>query len=129
MTGIPQKTLPGRVQTAYTEQDVSAIVHAQKDAGKSLRSIAAEYGAPVNHADIERILQGKFPHNAAKRHALGLPPVCASCGQKVHRVRIVPEWVKQGADFLAEREKANHKDTKNTKEIRTYSRSGKRVPA
>jgi hypothetical protein len=108
------------VQTAYTEQGVSAIVQAKKDAGKSLRAIASEYGKPVNHADIERILQGRFPHDHAKRKALGLPPICVACGQKVHRVRVMPGWVNQAADFLAA-----HEDSRKNKRI--YARGGRRA--
>jgi hypothetical protein len=104
MTGIPLRAHKAGVQTAYTEQAVSAIIRAKKDAGRSLRAIAAEYGFPVNHADIERILQGQFPHNAAKRKALGLPPICASCGQRVKPARVMPEWVNQAVEFLKDQE-------------------------
>lgn len=113
------------VQIVYTEQGVSAIVHAQKRAGKSLRAIAAEYGSPVNHADIERILQGKFPHDPGKRHALGLTPICEHCGQKVRRVRAVPGWVRRGAEFLASRKNLDHKGHEVSQ--RVYSRKGRPV--
>jgi hypothetical protein len=124
MTRNPLRAPKTGVQTLYTEQQVSTLIRAQKDAGMSLRVIAAEYGSPVNHADIERALQGRFPHDLDKRRALNLVPICAACGQKVHRARVVPEWVKQGAEFLASRETAPKKN-----EIRVYSRSGKRVSA
>lgn len=110
------------VQTAYTERDVSAIVQAKKDARKSLRAIASEYGKPVNHMDIERILQGRFPHDAAKRKALGLPPICVSCGQRVKPARVVPGWVKAGAEFLKLREPLHRGDAENT---RIYARGGR----
>ena len=48
---------------------------------RSLRSIAADYGEPIRHTDIQRALKGKFPVGIEKRLALGLPamkpaPVC-----------------------------------------------------
>jgi len=132
VTRTPQSAKKVSVQTVYTEQDASTLIHAKKDAGKSLRAIASEYGFPVNHADIERILQGKFPHSAAKRKALGLPPVCVSCGQRVKPARVVPGWVGQAVENLLLLEKSSTtKDTKSTKENqdRVYSRGGKRVPA
>lgn len=120
MTTNPRHAQKVGVQTAYTEQDASTLIRAKKDAGKSLRAIASEYGKPVNHADIERILQGKFPHDPAKRKALHLAPICVSCGQKVHQARVVPEWVKQAADFLA-----THEDSRKNERI--YARGGRRA--
>lgn len=133
MTTNPIRAPKVGVQTAYTEQDALALIRAKKAAGKSLRAIASEYGKPVNHADIERILQGKFPHDQAKRKALHLAPVCTSCGQKVKparvvkvpRIRIVPAWVNQAVENLKKLEA----EAQQKGEIRVYSRGGKRVPA
>lgn len=133
MTTNPMHAQKVGVQTAYTEHDASTLIRAKKDAGKSLRVIASEYGKPVNHADIERILQGKFPHDQAKRKALHLSPICMSCGQKVKpakiakvpRIRIVPAWVNQAVENLKKLEA----EAQQKGEIRVYSRGGKRVPA
>lgn len=136
MTGKPLNARKRGVQTVYTERDVSAIVQAEKAAGKSLRVIASEYGFPVNHADIERILQGHFPHNAAKRKALGLPPVCVSCGQRVRPARpgsdnaLVKDNI-HGTGFgklgdLVRNFNALEADARPDP-VRTYSRQGRRV--
>jgi hypothetical protein len=131
VTTTPLRAQKVGVQTVYTEQDASTLIRAKKDAGKSLRAIASEYGEPVNHADIERILQGKFPHDQAKRKALHLAPICISCGQKVKPARVIPGWVDQAVEFLKSRETLHHGDAENTEKtkIRVYSRGGKRVPA
>jgi hypothetical protein len=109
------------VQTLYTEQQVSAAIRAKKDAGMSLRAIASEYGLFVSHADIERALQGRFPHNQDKRAALKLAPICTSCGQHIKRDRHVPEWVKQATAILAKFEQTGSENE------RIYTRRGKRV--
>lgn len=116
----PIKDNKAGVQTAYTEQGVSTLVRAKKSAGKSLRVIAAEYGNPITHMDIERILRGKLPHDPAKRSALKLPPVCTNCGQHIKREKHIPSWVRQAADFLAEREDPHQKE-------RIYARGGKPI--
>jgi hypothetical protein len=125
MTRNPLRAPKTGVQTLYTEQQVSTLIRAQKDAGMSLRVIAAEYVKPVNHADIERALQGRFPHDLDKRKALKLMPVCPECDQIIRRrhARNVPAWVQQAAQNLKELEaRAGKPDP-----IRVYSRSGKRI--
>lgn len=123
MTTNPLHAHKAGVQSLYTEQQASTLIRAKKDAGKSLRAIATEYGSPVNHADIERILQGHFPHDLAKRNALHLTPVCPECDQPIRRRRVVPAWVQQATQNLRELEaKTGHQD-----QIRTYSRTGKRI--
>jgi hypothetical protein len=112
------------VQNLYTEQDALALIRAKRDAGKSLRAIASEYGSPVNHADIERALQGRFPHSLAKRNALKLLPVCPECDQPIRRRRVVPGWVQQATQNLRELET---KADKKPNPVRTYSRQGRRV--
>jgi len=62
------------VQTLYTEQSLSAHLLRQKNAGRSLRQIAAQFGKPITHADVQRGLRGEFPKNAEKRKAFGLAP-------------------------------------------------------
>jgi hypothetical protein len=52
---------------------------------RSLRAVARLYGSPINHADIQRVLEGKETKNVKKRLAFGLPayalaPVCPKCG-------------------------------------------------
>jgi len=72
---------------AYTLNQVMSIIatiYAQK---RSLRRVAKEnYNGQVNHADIQRILQGRGPMEAKKRLAFGLPalipvPACPKCGE------------------------------------------------
>jgi len=124
MSTIPLNRNKRAVQKAYTEQDVSFHIRAQKDAGKSLRQIAAEYGKPILHSDIKRILDGVFPVGVAKREALHIPPVCVTCGQWVKYVRHIPAWLKEAAANLAtlEAKASPHPDL-----VRVYARGGKRV--
>jgi hypothetical protein len=130
VTRNPLHAPKAAVQTLYTEQHLSAIIRAQKDAGKSLRAIAAQYGEPVNHADIERILQGRFPRSLAKRAALKLLPVCPECAQPIRRQRILPEWVTQAVEFLKDQkvltEFSGSKTESNMhKTQRVYTRDGR----
>ena len=61
------------VQKLYSENRLREYLTAQIEAHRSLRQIAAQFGPPITHADIQRGLLGEFPKNAEKRAALGLP--------------------------------------------------------
>ncbi len=79
MTTTTRATMPlydtrRGVQKMYTEGVVLADIQRQKQAGMSLREIAAQYEG-VTHADISRVLKGEFPRSACKRKALKLPPL------------------------------------------------------
>ena len=70
----------------YTFKELKSVVLYLYEQNPSLRAIAREFGPPVNHADIHRILRGIEPRTPAKRLRLGLPalasaPVCAKCGE------------------------------------------------
>lgn len=65
-------------------------------------------------------LHGYDPRRPETRSRLGLAPVCTNCGQKVKPARILPGWVSQAADFLAEREDPRQGE-------RIYARGGRRV--
>jgi hypothetical protein len=78
------------VQTTYTEADLYGYVQKERHLKRSLRAIAEDFGEPIKHSDIQRILQGVYPVSPEKRTALGLPatapaPVCTACGQ-VHAI-------------------------------------------
>jgi len=124
MSTIPLNRNKKAVQKVYTEQDVSLRIRAQKDAGKSLRQIATEYGKPILHSDIERILDGVFPVGVAKREALHIPPICVTCGQRVKYVRHIPAWLVEATDNLVALETAA---IPSPEPIRVYARGGKRV--
>jgi hypothetical protein len=60
----------------------------------------------------------------AKRAALRLPPICITCGQKVIRIRHVPDWVNQVVENL---QKLDAAAGQPIQEQRVYARGGKRV--
>ena len=124
MTTNPVNRNRKPVQSPYTEETVSASIRAKKNAGKSLRQIAAGYGKPITHADIERILQGKFPVGIEKRKALKIPPVCITCGQKVKYVRHIPAWLVEATANLAALEARTQP---RPAPARVYTRAGKRI--
>ena len=129
------------VQTVYTEQKViSDVTHMHSEKGLSLRKIAAFYntrkiGRSITHADIERILKGKFPVNIEKRIRLKIPPICVSCGQKVRHVRQVPAWLNEAVKNLRKLEASvphgtdadDGGSTPPRSEKRIYARTGRRV--
>jgi hypothetical protein len=107
MASEPASTIPlfahkRRVHSTYTEETVQISILAMHSQGKSLRAIAKEYGYPIIHTDIERILQGVFPVGRAKRYALHLPPVCPECLRDLPRSKPQPPaWVRLAAYHLA----------------------------
>jgi hypothetical protein len=70
-TTMPQNRDKPPVQNANTRYDVKSIIYGKIESGKSLRSIANEYGEPVTHMDIKRLKEGIEPKNPDKRKALG----------------------------------------------------------
>lgn len=95
------------------------VILLQKNAHKSLREIAKEFGKPITHGDIQRILKGQFPHDLAKRAALGVAPVCDECGRPMPKPsRHVALWVRQATETLARLEQPLP---------RAYTRAGKKV--
>lgn len=68
-------------------------------------------------------VQGYEPRRQETRTRLGLPPVCIVCGQKVHRKRIVPSWVKEATRTLKELESKAEQPDKS----RVYARGGRRA--
>ena len=70
----------------YTWEKLKSAILYMYEQNMSLRGVAREFGPPVNHADIQRILRGIEPRDPHKRLRLGLPalgsaPVCAKCGE------------------------------------------------
>jgi hypothetical protein len=119
---MPTECRKVTVQSVYTEAEVSHFIRARYAENWSLREIAKSYGKQITHADIERILQGKFPVGATKRMALNVPPVCPKCEQPLPKpapsrfVRFDPAQMDAVIQFLREREKPLQ---------RVYSRGGK----
>jgi hypothetical protein len=71
----------------------------------SLRAVAREFGNPITHSDIQRILQGKEPRDPRKRKALNLSslvpaPACPHCGI-VHISKRCPSQRKQSRDLFS----------------------------
>ena len=112
----------------YTEDGLQSYLWKQKLQGKSLRAIAEEFG--VNHAVIQRGLNGEFPRDIGTRLRLGIPvlrsvPVCHQCGE-VHvrkrcsrsqvpgsRYRSLWDWpVEELRRALVGREEFSRKDAK-----------------
>jgi hypothetical protein len=110
------------------EDALQARLLAKWENGKkqSLRSIAAEFGRPITHGDIERAIHGKFPTRLDKRMALGLPLICPVCLQTVKRPhRHVSPELKKAVEILRRLElQAGSRPVGN----RVYNRQGKQVP-
>ena len=116
---IPARTLIGLAQTLRAEY---ALLKSWRKTAEAC-DVLTDDGRPDPGLAQRIALHGYDPRRPETRARLGLPPICIACGQKVHRVRVVPEWVKQAAKNLRELEaRAVHKN-----QIRVYSRSGKRV--
>lgn len=65
------------------EKDVLMDVLNMQSHKMALRSIANEYGKPITHGDIYRIIHGIFPIRKDKRIALGIIPICPVCKQSI----------------------------------------------
>ena len=77
------------------------------------KSVGEKYG--VSGRVVYRlVVDDKEPRDNAIRARLGLPalapaPVCVRCGVVHSRMcRVLPEWVNQAANWLAERQKEYH---------------------
>ena len=123
------------VQTVYSQEKViSDIVSLHNgrgaEKGLSLRQIARQYnaqpgGRKITHADIGRVLKGRFPVNVEKRLRLHGPPVCPKCYQKMPRPpRQIQPWVLEAMANLQRLETAANV---TPDEHRFYSHGGKRA--
>ena len=82
-----------------------------RERGQSWRKIASRF-EQIAPATLLRIYRDRYePKRNKTRVRLGLPalaaaPVCPKCGVVHSRTcRVLPEWVNQAADWLAERQK------------------------
>ena len=120
---MPTECPPAGVQSVYTEAQVSQFIRAKYAEIVSLRGVANIYGKDITHADIERILHGKFPIGAKKRMTLNIPPVCPKCEQPLPKppkparvVKFNQAQMDAAIAFLQSREKPLR---------RVYGRGGK----
>lgn len=104
-----QTALKGSVQSLDTLRRVLLERRDAQHPPTPWREIARSYpGVPAG--TLCAIAKGREPHKASVRAALGLPVLAAAPVCPVHGVvharacRVVPEWVKAGADWLAARQ-------------------------
>ena len=118
------------VQRAYKRTDKANVyltIQAQHVARRSYRAIAADYGKPITHGDIGRILHDNvWPKGAAKCHALGLPvllpaPACLHCGE-VHIAKRCPHSPRQYKSLFDYSTKALRQMYENREVLSTLDR-------
>jgi hypothetical protein len=87
-------------------------------------NVLTEDGRPDPGLAQRIALQGYDPRREETRTRLGLPPICVTCGSKIKRMRVVPEWLNEAVANLQRLEAAAQP---KPDKYRVYARGGKRV--